>query len=223
VYHCTGCGVTVKTKVALCPLCRKPLHGDEAGTEQSYPASDAKKSRRLLIECLITLTVILTQVLVNFLASPGILWCIPSCATVLYSWLIVILARKGRLRGGIAWYYHLPPVAFLLILYSLYIIEAGQALSWYPTYGIAFCIALSLLINNGWMLVSRRSAFRILPSQLFLCVVGLIPILLALFSVIAFTWASIGTASLSLATFAAILIIYRARIRRTLRRYFYTM
>lgn len=223
MYRCENCGVTVKTKGTLCPLCQTSLAGDETGAEQTYPVSDAKKSRRLLIESCISLTIIFTQVLVNFLTSPGILWCIPSCATVLYSWLIVVLARTGRMRTGITWYYHLLPVTFLMILYNWYIIEAGPVLSWYPTYGLALCIVLSLLINSGWMLFSRRSAFNILPSQLLFCVLGLIPISLALFSVIAFSWASVGTATLSLVTFTSILIIYRMRMWRMLRRHFYSM
>lgn len=220
--NCEKCGVTVRTKATACPLCHAPLAGDMAGTEWTYPAVNLKKSRRLLMESLISLTILFVQVLVNLLTTPYILWCIPSCAAVLYSWLIVILARTGRMRKGVAWYYHLLPVAALLILFNLYVIGAGNGLSWFLTYGYAFGIALPMLINNGWILLSRRSVYNILPSQLFTCILGLVPISLALFSVIAVTWASIGAASLSFATVAAVVLIYRTRIFRALRRYFFT-
>ncbi len=222
MYRCVNCGVTVKTMTTCCPLCHMSLEGDETGTEQTYPFICAKKSCRVIIESGTSLTIMAIQVLINLLVSPGILWCIPACATVLYSWLIVILARTGRMRNGVTWYYHLLPVSLLMILYNLYVIEAGPVLSWFPTYGLAFCIALFLLINNGWMLYSRRSVFNILPSQLFICILGLIPIYLVLLKVIAFSWANMGTAALSLGTVITVLIIYRTRTRMMLRRYFYT-
>lgn len=220
--YCKHCGVNVQTKATACPLCRAPLTGDMAGTERTYPVSKLRKSRRLLMESLISLTILFTQVLVNLLTTPLFLWCIPSCATVLYSWLVVILARTGRMRRGVTWYHHLLPVTGLLILFNLYIIGAGNGLTWYLTYGYAFGIAFPLIINNGWILLSRRAAHNILPSQIFTCVLGLVPISLALFSVVAVTWASIGAASLSLATVVVTVIIYRARVLTSLRRYFFT-
>lgn len=223
MYHCTKCGVTVKTQAAVCPLCRGALHGDGEGAEQTYPKAAEKRNRRLLVECVISLALMLIQVLVNYLTTPHVYWCIPACITVLYSWLLVVLVRTGRMRRGITWYSHLLPVALLVLLFSVYIMRSGAVPGWYLTYGIAFCISLSLLINNGWILIHRRSAFDILPSQVILCLLGFVPVCLALFKVIVFSWANAGTAMLSLATVAGILFLYRSRSKTALRRYFFMM
>jgi hypothetical protein len=182
----------VKTEAALCPLCHTLLLGDNKETERTYPAFHAKREYRLLIEACVALLMIISHVIVNLLVSPQVLWCIPSCATVAYFWLLVVLTRKGWLRHGITWKYHLLPVTVLLVLYNLYVNGAGPAISWYPTYGLAFCIALSLLINNGWMLLARHAAFDILPSQFILSILGMVPVCLAILRVIAFSWANIG-------------------------------
>ncbi len=219
--YCRKCGVTVKTRAERCPLCRAPLHGDDAGTEQTYPKAVDKRNRRLLVECAISLSLVLIQVLVNYLATPHVYWCIPASVTVLYSWLLVVLVRTGRMRRGITWFSHLLPVALLVLMFALYIMRSGAVPGWYLTYGIAFCISLSLLINNGWILIHRRSAFDILPSQVILCVLGFVPVCLALFRVIVFSWANAGTAILSLMTVGGILFLYRSRSKTALRRYFF--
>ena len=221
MYQCKECGVTVKTLSTRCPLCHGPLQGDPAGAERSYPVYRARKMRRVWTECCVTGGIMGFHILLNLFVSPQVLWCIPFCATVVYSWLLVALDRKGVLRHGITWTYHLLPITVLLMLYNLYTNGGGPALSWFPTYGIAFCIALSLLINYGWILVSRRSALDVLPSQLMISIAGLITVLLVILRVIAFTWACVGTGVLSLATLAFILIAYRARTRAMLQSYFH--
>jgi len=223
MYQCKQCGVTVKTESIHCPLCHSLLDGDPSNTEQTYPMFQARKEHRLQIEGFAAFIMIIAHVMINLIVTPALLWCIPSCATVLYFWLLVVLNRKGRMRHGITGKYHLLPVTALLILYNLYVNEAGPVLSWYPTYGLAFCLALSLLINNGWMLLSRHCAFDILPSQIIISILGMIPVYLVVIRVIAFSWASVGTAALSLGTLVFILIVYRARTKMLLQSYFYAL
>jgi len=223
VYCCQQCGVTVKTAAAHCPLCHAPLNGDNCGTERTYPEFEPKKDRRLLAEGCIALAIILAHIVINLFVTPGLMWCVPSCATVIYSWLLVVLARKGKLRHGIGWKYQLAPVAVLLILYNLYVNRAGPVLTWYPTYGLSFCLALSLLINYGWMLVSRRSALDILPSQLIISVLGIVSFCLVLLRVIAFSWASVGTAALSAGTLIFSLVLCRTKAPAALQSYFHAV
>ena len=221
--HCLACGITVQTTAVACPLCHTPLAGDASATQQTYPTFQPKKVHRLLLEGGIAFFLITLHVVLNLFILPNLLWCIPLCATVLYSWMLLILRRKGKLRRGITWKYHLLPVTVLLILYNLYMNEAGPVLSWYPTYGLAFCIALCLLINHGWMFFSRRSALDIIPSQLIISLLGMVPIYLVLVRVITFSWASVGTAALSVITLVSLLVLYRANIRAMLKHYFYVL
>lgn len=223
MYQCNQCGVTVKTAATRCPLCHGLLDGGPAGTERSYPACSPRKTRRFWTEFGVIAAIMGFHVLLNLFVSPQVLWSIPFCATVAYSWLLVALDRKGVLRHGITWTYHLLPITALLMLYNLYTNGGGPALSWFPTYGIAFCIALSLLINYGWFFLSRRSALDVLPSQLIISIAGLIPVLLVVLRVIAFTWACVGTAVLSVATLLFILLAYRTKTRTMLQSYFHVL
>lgn len=215
--YCEDCKVFISTKTDACPLCHAPLpERENAELVQTYPdfAPLKRKSRLLaLLYSAACFFVIAVCVLINLLTWQGHLWSALVAAPVLYVWLTGLFTFRKRVHLGLKLMAHAVGIVLLLVAINGF---SGSArimshVSWAVAYTMPFIFIGFILAINVLIARKRHTLKDYLLYQLSLCVIGFIPLLLALLNVAQPVYPSILAAVCSALTIGGLFLFGRKK------------
>lgn len=225
--YCEACKVSISTKTDICPLCHEKLPArEDVNLVETYPdfAPFKRRSRLLaLIYSGICVTTIVVCMLINLLTWNNHLWSALVAAPVLYVWLCGLVTFKKRVHLGLKLMAHAVGIALMLLAINAFsdservIIQA----SWAVSYTMPFIFIGFILAINVLMLRKRHTLKDYVISQISLCVIGFIPLLLVLFNVAEPIYPSILAAACSALTIGGLFLFGRKNVTAELDRRFH--
>lgn len=225
--YCEACKVSISTKTDVCPLCHEKLpERENINLVETYPdfAPFKRRSRLLaLIHSGICVLTIIVCALINFLTWNGHLWSALVTAPVLYVWICGLITFKKRVHLGIKLMAHAIGIASMLVVINTFSDSARivSHASWAVSYTMPFIFIGFILAINVLMLRKRHTLKDYVISQISLCVIGFIPLLLVLFNVAQPIYPSILAAACSALTIGGLFLFGRKNVTAELNRKFH--
>ncbi|HWS28678.1 MAG TPA: DUF6320 domain-containing protein [Clostridia bacterium] len=225
--YCETCKVSISTKTDICPLCHEKLPArQDAKLVETYPdfAPFKRRSRLLaLIFSGVCALIIVVCVLVNLLTWNGHLWSALVTAPALYVWICGLITFKKRIHLGLKLMAHAIGIASMLVAINTF---SGSAqivthASWAVSYSMPFIFIGFILAINVLMIRKRHTLRDYVISQISLCVIGFIPLLLVLLGVAQPIYPSILAAACSALTIGGLFLFGRKNVTAELNRKFH--
>ncbi|MFA5542416.1 MAG: DUF6320 domain-containing protein [Bacilli bacterium] len=218
---CSKCKVEVNTIRKTCPLCGQFLENpDKEEFTQIYPTyvNEAKKIDLFLrILLFISVTVMATVLLINFLTYDGVSWSLYVVIGVVYAWILWRSTIKSK--RNVASRLLVQMIALSLTVYGIE--EISNTGNWALDYIIPFiCVATTLsiviLIFSKKMLYSDYLFYLLLSI-----IIGFVPLILYLTQIINVLWPSITAAGVSSITTLGMIIFADRATKDELKRRFH--
>lgn len=217
--RCDSCGVNINCKTDICPLCHKPLSGDNS-FEEAFPKRCKRRALREIpftkLYCIIAFTLtVIAAILNNIFASGNQYWIITAGALIYLYYCIRITFLSYRhfnmkIFGQTAALTGLGIVLHRFININLYIYEIVLP--------VIYIIAIVVVFIN--ILMNINNARSYLVSFMLIAVLGVIPLLYALIKQIYF-WPAILVSIASCLTLMLLVIIARKKIAEEFTRIFH--
>lgn len=226
--YCTKCKISISSKTDRCPLCHKILPDiSNQDTTQSYPDFEIiiKKHSKLVKAISFTsIFLIILSVAINLVTWNGNLWCVIFSACVLYAWLLGLFTFNKRAHLGQKLMIHAIVIPLLLIIintfaYSTYTMNQ---VTWAVSYAMPITFICFILVANCIMIKRHQNRHDFLLYQLFLCVIGFVPLTLVLSGVARPILPSIIAAGCSYFTIIGLVVFAKRIIKLEFRRKFHT-
>lgn len=225
--YCEACKVSVSTQTKKCPLCHAPLpEREDAQLEQTYPDFAPLKRRSRILTLLysgICLFAIVTCALVNLLTWSGHLWSALVAAPVLYVWLCGLITFRKRVHLGLKLMAHAVGIVLMLVVINSFTDSERivSHVSWAASYTMPFIFIGFILAINVLMARKRHTLRDYAISQISLCVIGFIPLLLVLLDAAQPAYPSIIAAVCSALTIGGLFLFGRKKVIAELNRKFH--
>jgi len=225
--HCPDCRVGISTITDVCPLCHRPLQGAaDADAMQTYPPfSPSRKavSRWSKPMTITAVSLIAAAGVANLWLWSGTLWSVIFIACVLYAWLLGLFTCNKRIHLGYKLIVHAVSMPLLLAVVNMFATrtETIQRVSWAVSYGLPITLICFIAAINSIMVKWKQKRRDYLLYQLSLCVIGFIPLVLALTGVARPALLSVIAAGCSYLTIVWMLVFARRIISAEFARRFH--
>lgn len=213
--YCEDCRINVPGKELSCPLCHKSMTIlDDQENGQIYPDFEPQKRRdKKLIKAFSKTAVLLifSSVIINMMISSETWWSAIFSSFVLYVWLLGLLTFKRTAHPGLKLMAHAIAMPLLLVVINSFASNTRTftRVSWAVSYAMPIIIICFIIVINIMMYRRRQNLRNYLLYQLSLCVIGFVPLILALVGVAKPIQPSIIAASCSFLSILALLLFSR--------------
>jgi hypothetical protein len=204
--YCRKCAVSVHTGYEFCPLCASQLtdgqDGDSApGTEavlsdipaeDIYPRYDGEVKRNLLLRVLLFISVVgaATCLLINLLAYQGMLWALLVAGGIGFFWAALIYPITARKNVG----HHIAVDAVAACVFFVVAQFVVGTKGWSLDYVVPFLFIAATTFISLVILIKRMRWREYALYQFVTILLGVLPVISVIASLVTTTWPSIVSA-----------------------------
>lgn len=204
--YCNSCNVSVDVPLEHCPLCYTNLTitNNEPMTTKYPDVLESTRAYNLAIKILllVSFTVVLISLTVNFLTSVKFPWSLIVLICIVYVWIALGTAIRKRHRIGYNLMIQLISIALLLLVLS-YLLNFQRVFFNYLLPALTTCAILSY---NVLAVVMRKELKSLLLYYLIIDILAFVPIVLYAAGIVSVRWPAFGCAVYSLISIVSVFI-----------------